>query len=126
MVSSSPGVRFSLRGTNYQNNSIVILEDIGEGDDTLLCVTDLTACCRHPYTVDRAALGNWYFPDGSRVPSTGIQSDFQRTRGQSVVSLVHKRGGEDGIYRCVVPDEMNVTQTIYIGVYRRADTQAGE
>ena len=28
-----------------------------------------------------------------------------------------RRGGEDGIYHCEIPDAMNVTQTIYIGVY---------
>ena len=42
---------------------------------------------------------------------------FHRTRGQSVVSLHRRKGGVTGTYRCVVPDAMNVTQTIYIGVY---------
>ena len=28
-----------------------------------------------------------------------------------------RRGGEEGIYHCEIPDAMNVTQTIYIGVY---------
>ena len=37
-------VWFSLNGTTYQNNSIVTLEDIGEGGDALLCVTDVTDC----------------------------------------------------------------------------------
>ena len=27
------------------------------------------------------------------------------------------RGGVEGIYRCEIPDAMNVTKTIYIGVY---------
>ena len=34
-----------------------------------------------------------------------------------VVCLNRRRGGVDGIYRCVIPDSMDVTQTIYIGVY---------
>ena len=34
-----------------------------------------------------------------------------------VVKLNRRRGGEEGIYRCEIPDSMNVTQTIYIGVY---------
>ena len=126
MASSFTGIRFILNGTTYQNNSIVTLDDIGEGDDALLCVTDLTACCRPPYTGDRAALGNWFFPNGSRVPSSGNQSDFHRTRGQSVVRLQRRQGGVDGIYHCAIPDAMNVTQTVYIGVYNRTDTQAGE
>ena len=41
-IPSVPGagnVSFSLNGTTYQNNSLVTLENIGEGDDALLCLT---------------------------------------------------------------------------------------
>ena len=112
-------VNFSLNGTNYQNNSIVALEDIGEGGYALLCLTNLTACCRPPYTNgrNRTALGNWFFPNGTRVPSVGSNWDFHRTRDQMMVLLHRRRGGEEGVYSCVIPDAMNVTQTIYIGVY---------
>ena len=79
-LSSFPGatdVWFSLNGTTYQNNSIVILEDIGEGDDALFCLTNYTDCCQSPYTGDKGnAKGNWYFPNGSRVPGSGSQSGF--------------------------------------------------
>ena len=96
------------------------LEDIG--DDALLCMTDLRNCCRPPYTAGgRHALGNWFFPNGTRVPSNSNQGAFYRTRGRMVVFLHHRRGGAEGIYHCEIPDAMNVTQTIYIGVYR-ADT----
>ena len=95
------------------------LEDIGEGDDALLCKTNYTACCRRPYTDEMGpALGNWYFPNGTRVPSvSGMEWDIYRTRGQMVVSMHRRRGGVDGVYCCEIPDAMNVTQTIYIGVY---------
>ena len=103
----------------YQNNSLVSLEDIGEGDGALNCMTDLADCCRQPYTrgTGQDALGNWYLPNGSRVPSSSEEWDFHRTRGQSVIRLHWRRGGVHGIYSCVVPDATNVTQTIYIGVY---------
>ena len=111
-------VWFSLRNETYQNNSIVTLEDIGEGDDALLCRTNLTACCRPPYTGAGSAIGNWYSSDGSRIPSGGnLNTAFHRTRGKMVVLLNHRRGGEDGIYHCEISDSVNVTQTIYIGVY---------
>ena len=100
------------------------LDDIGEGDDALRCLTDQTACCRQPYV--SIQVGNWFLPNGTRVPSSGSRWDFHRTRGQSAILLHRRRGGEEGIYSCVIPDTMNVTQTIYIGVYRRTDTQAGE
>ena len=107
-----------LRGVPYKNNSIVTLENIGEGDNALLCITNYTACCRPPYTGDMGAvLGDWYFPNGTRVPSSGGQWDFHRTRGRMMVRLQRRRGGEEGIYCCVIPDSMNVNQTIYIGVY---------
>ena len=108
-ITTFPGagdVWFSLNGTKYQNNSIVTLEDIGEGDeDALLCRTNL----------NESGIGNWFFPDGNRVPSNS--TTVYRTRGVMVVLLNRKKGGVDGIYRCEMPDSMNVAQTIYIGVY---------
>ena len=109
------GLRFILRNKAYQNNSLVSLENIGEGHDALYCIANKSACCRNPYTP--RALGNWFFPNGTRVPSSGLKWDFHRTRGQMVVLLQRRRGGENGIYHCVVPDATNVIQTIYIGVY---------
>ena len=110
-------VGFTFKGATYQNNSLVTVEDVGEGDNTLHCMTDNAFCCRSPY--GQSAVGNWYFPNGTRVASTGMHWDFHRTRGQSAVRLQRRRGGENGVYSCVVPDAMNVTQTIYIGVYTR-------
>ena len=108
-------VRFSLNGTTYQNNSIVNLEDIGEKNTALFCITNQTACCIPPYTVKNGTvLGNWFFPNRTKVPSKG---DIYRNRGKMVVRLNRRRGGEDGIYHCESPDSVNVTQTIYIGVY---------
>ena len=109
-----------LNGTTYQNNSIVLLEDIGEDDDALLCITNQTACCRSEDT-GGPALGKWFFPNGTTVPSytatSGEESNFYGTRGQMVVRMNRRRGGVEGIYRCVIPAAMNITQTKYIGVY---------
>ena len=126
-ISSFPGagdVWFSLNGTTYQNNSIVVLEKISEDDSALLCMTNLTSCCRASDTEDvRFALGNWFFPNGTRVPSGDVNWDFVRTRSHMAVHMNRRRGGVEGIYRCVIPDALNVTQTIYIGVY---STKTGE
>ena len=93
----------------------MILEDIGDSNDTaLLCVTNQTACCYSPYT---GALGNWFFPNGTRVPGSGAEWDFHRTRGQMVVHMHRRGGGVEGVYHCEIPDGMNVTKIIYIGVY---------
>ena len=94
------------------------LEDIGEEDDALLCMTNTIACCKPPYTGENwSALGNWFFPNETSVPTENKLWDFYRDRGQMVIRLNRRRGGEEGIYHCEIPDSMNVTQTIYIGVY---------
>ena len=111
-------VWFSFRGTTYQNNSCVALEDIGEGNDALLCITHFPACCRPPYTDEYwSALGNWFFPNGTSVPAGYSQSDLYRKSGYMLVRLNRRRGGEEGIYRCEILDSTNVTQTLYIGIY---------
>ena len=108
------GIKFSLNGTTYQNNSLVALEDIGEDDNALLCMTNLTACCRPLYTGENgSAIGNWFLPNGTRVPSMVANE----TSGEVVIRLNHRGHEEEGIYRCEIPDSMNVIQTIYIGVY---------
>ena len=116
------GVRFWLKGTTYQNNSLVSLEDIGEDDTALLCLTDLTVCCKTPYTgIIGYAVGNWFFPNGTRVVSnttkTGEQWEIFRTRGQHFIYLHRRRGGATGIYRCTIPDGAGVHRNITIGVY---------
>ena len=95
------------------------LEEIGEGEDALRCMTDNTSCCRLPYTqsLRQSAIGNWFFPNGSRVPSNKKQWDFHRTRGDMVVLLHRRRDGVIGVYYCMVPDKEGNVQTTYIGVY---------
>ena len=101
------------------------LEDIGENDNALLCLTDQTVCCRAPF-VGRV-LPNFYFPNGTRVLSytanstTGEQWEIYRTRGQHLIYLHRRRGGATGIYRCSIPDGAGVYQNITIGLYT-ADT----
>ena len=110
---------FSLNGTTYHNNSIVFLEDIGERDNALDCISNLTTC------YNQTCKRNWFFPNETRVLSRVEKWDFYRTRGQMVVRLNRRRGGEEGIYHCEILDSVNVTHTIYIGVYT-SNTSTGE
>ena len=123
-ILSFPGgddLQFSLNTKTYQNNSLVSLEEIGEGHDALWCRTDLTSCCKPPHT--ETAKGNWFYPNKTRVPNSKDQWNFYRERKKMVVNLHRRRGGENGIYYCEIPDSVNVYQTIYIGVY---NTSSGE
>ena len=95
----------------------MILEDIGESDDALLCMTDNTACCSRDQSPGRNILGDWYYPNGTGVANNGEMWEFYKNRGQSVVRMNRRRGGVNGIYHCVIPDTTGVDHTIYIGVY---------
>ena len=94
----------------------MMLEDIGEGDDALLCITNQTS-----YIGEMGhASGNWFFPNESRVASgdvDGGKRDIYRNRGWMVVRLHRRRGGVEGIYRCEIADTFGIIQTLYIGVY---------
>ena len=116
-------MRFSLNGTVYQNNSRVVLGHICGGVNTLFCTTNLASCCTSNFT--ESDLGPWIFPNGTTIPHADNGGDFYQSRGWMRVGLNIRRSGVEGIYRCEIPDSMNVTQTIYIGVYR-ASTSTGE
>ena len=91
------------------------LEDIGEDDTALLCMTNLTACCESNSSGTNT-LETWFFSNGTRISDTE-GTDFYTTRGHRVIGLNRRRGGVDGIYHCKIPDSRAFTQTIYIGVY---------
>ena len=92
------------------------LEDIGDGNDALFCMTNLTG-------VNGSAIGDWYFPNGTAVFSTHNDSEIHKTGGEMAVRLNRRRGGEEGIYHCEIADSMDVNQSIYVGVY---NTSTGE
>ena len=102
------------------------LEEIGEDNGALFCISNLTTCCRGE---NGSVLGQWFFPNETKVPNEFISEtsqpkwDFFRDRGQMTILMHRRGGGVDGIYHCEIPDAMNVTQTIYIGVY---NTSTGE
>ena len=59
--------------------SVVVITDIGEGDNALICMTD---CCAN------RRQGEWMFPNGSFVGTNGSGGDFYRNRGDQQVLFV--------------------------------------
>lgn len=122
MHSQPPGIWLILKGQVLSNNSLVTLENVWEGEESLQCWTDRQDCCHSDYTAG-GALGKWSYPDGSKVKfavsyelSDMTRPLFRDRRHQAVI--VHrKKGGEDGVYYCEIPDEQGVTHRVYVGMY---------
>lgn len=101
-------------GRIYANNSQLSLSSIGEGDDALICKTDNEDCCDTPPN----RLGEFYYPNGIKVPINKFQRGFYRNRGYQEVYL-NKRGGITtpvGVFRCEIPDSDGISQNIYITI----------
>ena len=63
----------------------VMITDIGEGDNALLCITDNTECCRPPDD------GEFFYPDGTAV-GFSISNSLYRNRGEQFISLNRRNG----------------------------------
>ena len=109
-------VGFFLRGTFLPNNSIVLLNDIGEGSSALFCLTDRVACCSGQHH-----RGLWKYPNSSLV--RGSTGTIYRTRGSSSILLNRKSSATrpTGIFRCDIPNENGIIQNISIGIYSHTD-----
>ena len=109
-----------LNGAIIPNHGFVLLDNVGEYRVSLLCLTDLPACCRTSYS--NTALGDWFYPNGTAVPNMiinaqGLRWDCYRTRGQMMILMHRRRGGVTGIYRCDIPDQTEDPRRLYVGLY---------
>ena len=105
---------FELKGKRFDNNSMVSILAIGEGDNALLCKTNKQDCCG---TLQNR-FGEFYYPNGVRVPIRIAGQDFYRNRGDQLIRL-NRRGGASsptGKYFCEIPDADGVTQKIFINI----------
>ena len=105
-------LHFELGGTTYLNNTVVLVDGIGEEGNALLCVTSKQDCC----TTDRR--GEFYYPDGVLVPTRNISDDFYRNRGDGFIRLNRRNGATSptGSYRCEIPDTAGNLLNIVIEV----------
>ena len=71
-------------------------------------------------------IGVWYYPNGTEVPLfDGDSTDplapspvfSKRFSGQ--IALARRAGlrGYEGLYKCIIPDENGVNQTLVVGAY---------
>ena len=119
-----------LLGQKIPNNILVNLDDLAyqspdlsgftedptntNGRQTLMCVTDLVACCESPQ------LGNWHLP--ANIAGGGT---FRINRGQNEVISGQQFYGsvrlwrrytppERGLFRCEIPDDNNLNQNFNV------------
>ena len=127
-VHSQTAPYLTFMGNNIPNNSYVDLNTVGNYDyydliNNLQCHTDLNTCCRSGHGPDR---GDWYFPNGNRLPFTGIGVVNERRSYKLVVLQYTGSGGTSGIYRCDIEtnavNNNDGNESVYVGLY----TSGGE
>ena len=72
-------------------------------------------------------IGTWYLPNGTQLTTEDIDSPISfplyayHETGQ--IGLLRDAGiaSYQGLYRCVIPDENGVDQTLWVAVYRNID-----
>ncbi len=113
------GVYLSLGSTNITTNNTEIPitdigDDVGIGRPSLICHTDLVACCTPSETMARG-IGLWRYPNGDRVPGGSISSfrSFVSARNFKTIKLTRDERfssfnlpptlSPTGSYCCIVP-----------------------
>ena len=115
----------SFMGQTLANHSYVDLSLVGDtdsGSDNVQCHTDLAYCCSGAQGSHR---GDWYFPNGTRLPFPTLGDIFESRDGQRVDLLRRNRATSPvGIYRCDIPTDAvhndtdrSVRATVYVGLY---------
>ena len=114
----------SFMGQTLANHSYVDLSLVGDDYyyDIVQCHTDLDICCSSGQGPHR---GDWYFPNGTRLPFPGGGDIFEQ-RGNQRVEL-HRRNSATSpvrIYHCDIPtialhddDDTSIRATVYVGLY---------
>ena len=116
----------SFMGETLANHSYVNLTLVGTDFDspgnTLRCISNLDSCCSAGQGQHR---GDWYFPNGKRLPFIG-QSDIAEAHGAQRVELHHRNtaNSSSGIYLCDIPtnavhdeNDYSVREGVYVGLY---------
>ena len=80
-----------------------------------MCRTEQTSCCRDEDNVSGGPQGEWYGPDGNKIPSIIDDEGFFISRNLGSVNLNHRSGvGTSqpfGSFCCVVPSGIGENET---------------
>ena len=117
----------SFMGENLPNHSYVDLTLVGTSNsdpgNTVRCITDLNTCCTSSQGPHR---GDWFFPNGDRLPLKSPGIDIFEALVAQRVTLRRRNNamGPSGIYRCDIAtdtvhddNDLSVRETVYVGLY---------
>ena len=122
-VHCQPAPYVTFMGNTVPSHGYVDLSQVGNdgsGSDSVQCITDLSTCCSGTQGVHR---GDWYFPDGTRLPFSG---DIIEDRDAQRIDLRRRNNANSpvGIYRCDIATnavhddtDISVRDTVYVGLY---------
>ena len=116
----------TLANHSYVDLSLVWRPDIS-GSDGVQCITDLSTCCSGAQGYHR---GDWYFPNGTRLPFNEANVDTYEFRWSKRVDIRRRRYSYNdlnpplGIYHCDIPtnavhddNDNSVRDIVYVGLY---------
>ena len=122
---TAPYVTFM--GETLPNHSYVDLSLVGgiDSGNEVVCKTDLSTCCGGGGGGGGPDRGDWYFPNGDRLPFPG-NGPLVEKRLTKQVQLSLGAGSDSipsGIYRCSIEtnavhsDDNTARETVYVGLY---------
>ena len=68
---------------------------------------------------DQSMIGTWYYPNGTEVARVESSPIYSNNTPTGQIGLLRRGGlaGIEGLYRCVIPNEEGVDQTLYVAAY---------
>ena len=65
-------------------------------------------------------IGEWFVPSGGNVSADDNAGSLHVHYDKGQIGLLRDAniGDEQGLYRCVIPDENNLNQNVWIAIYR--------
>ena len=112
----------SFMGETLADHSYVDISQVGYdftgGSNIVHCHTDLDTCCSAAQGLHR---GDWYFPNGNRLPFPGSVSPIVEFRQDQRVELRRTTSSAmvpTGLYYCDIAVHSNgMRETVYVGLY---------